>query len=229
VAGNALVAATVAVTGIFAFGLIDPIKPLSAQWATYVNPFDNLFLFAAGVAIFYNLGAVEVRHRWRFLLLILPIIAFAAYPVAGDQVNIVTGAARVFFSAVSIAIVAGFYKAAPPLPKSAAAALGWLGAVSYGVYLIHPFIIDGLVNALGNPPIIGAWLFVLIVAGMAIAAASTIYVLIERPATNVGRIVATHAGANIARLGQLRVKMSRRDHAQNISSQISPEADVEAF
>jgi len=38
----------------FAFYLIDAESTLSLQWNTYINPFNNLFLYVMGIGMYYN-------------------------------------------------------------------------------------------------------------------------------------------------------------------------------
>lgn len=197
--GNVMVGIAAVSGTVFAFVLLDPAKPLAIQWGTYINPFNNLFLFAAGVAIFYNLAGIKIGRPWRALMLIVPVTLFICYPSSGDQVHIVTGFGRVWLSAAAIAIVIGLYKAAPKLPKACAASLAWLGAISYGIYLIHPFVIDWLTLALDDLPWVEAWMFVIGVGAISIATASVIYAAIEQPFTKLGRGAATWIAANLAR------------------------------
>lgn len=186
--GNAVVLATAAIGATFAFALLEPARPLADQWATYVNPFNNLWLFAAGIAIFYNLREVDMRPALRWAFLLAPCCLFVLFPAKGDQISIVTGVPRVVLSLASIGVVIGFYQCTIKAPKLASESLKKLGHISYGVYLIHPFLIDGAVFVLGENPAAPP-LFVALVCIGTIAVSALVYAKLEKPMNNLGRSI----------------------------------------
>jgi peptidoglycan/LPS O-acetylase OafA/YrhL len=57
--GNVLTGATVLVGLVFSHVLLDAQVPIAEQWGTYVNPFNNLFLYCGGIALYYNANQLE--------------------------------------------------------------------------------------------------------------------------------------------------------------------------
>lgn len=140
--GDAMVVMTAGVGLLFAFSILSADDNLGGQWDAYINPFNNLFLYCAGLAVYYNFKGVTVPLNWRPLILGSFLLAFFIYPASGDQINLVTGFNRVFMSIVSVGVVFSFYKCAPVLPKIIDRNLERLGVATYGVYLLHPIVMD---------------------------------------------------------------------------------------
>jgi exopolysaccharide production protein ExoZ len=138
--GDALTLSALTVFVLFAFRLISSDTSLAAQWAVYINPFNNLFFYSAGVALYYNFRDTIVPPRWRMPLLLSAIAAFLFYPATGDQISIASGFNRIALAVIVILIVFGFYKCAPSLPSAIGRRLKDLGAATYGVYLLHPLV-----------------------------------------------------------------------------------------
>lgn len=140
VLGNAILLFTFSIGILFAFHLLDSNVNLDLQWAIYVNPFNNLFLYIAGIGIYYSLRNVEIPSKINISLLILVLFLFFILPFHGDQIVLVTGIGRIVFSLLSLLIVIGFYKLKFNVGKSIGILLENLGLATYGIYLIHPFI-----------------------------------------------------------------------------------------
>jgi peptidoglycan/LPS O-acetylase OafA/YrhL len=142
VKGNALLFLSLLVAILFAFVLLDSQKPLAEQWGTYINPFNNIFLYVAGIAIYYNLKSVDITRPTLVILFCVSIAIFLFYPVAGNQVEIITGVNRVVFLLASITLVYVFYKFPyySFIPRSVQYPLGQLGLATYGIYMLHPVV-----------------------------------------------------------------------------------------
>ena len=127
---------------IFAFFLLRDSATLASQWRTYINPFNNLFLYVVGVAIFYHFKDVMLNQAINLLLFISALFFFLFYPVSGDQILLVTGLNRVFFVLFSIVLVVSFYKfnLYSFVPRYFGVPLEQFGLATYGVYLLHPVI-----------------------------------------------------------------------------------------
>ena len=185
--GNALVASSAGVGLLFSQWLLDPTVPLSRQWATYINPFNNLFLYAAGIAIYFNAGQARGLLT-SALLLIAGVAVFTVYPVIGDTVHIVTGWNRWIFSAASIGIVLAVYGTSLRLPAWIGTPLVHLGLATYGVYLLHPVIFKAL--HLLAPDLARSWAgwgMLATVSVLTIAVALVIYHRIEHPMVLLGK------------------------------------------
>lgn len=186
--GNLLTCGAVVVACWFSFGVLNPAGSLAEQWAQYINPFNNLFLYCGGIALYYNVRDVSLRMDWLAALFFAGLAVFLFYPVSGDQINIVTGGARVAFSLASLMLVLAFYKNTVALPNVLAAPLTQLGVVTYGVYLLHPIVYRTIIFGLKKlhmqlPPaaMIG------MTVGLTVVAALLSFRLLEDPFVRIGK------------------------------------------
>ncbi|MBL8286723.1 MAG: acyltransferase [Rubrivivax sp.] len=147
-AGNSLVALSLLPGLYFAWFALDPARTLASQWLTYINPFNNLGLYAIGLALYFNARDLKLGTPAVLALLAVGCAVLAWYPVGGDLVVTVTGWPRVAFVAASTAIVLGFFRLGAALPRWLAAPLALLGAATYGVYLLHPIVFQAIERSL---------------------------------------------------------------------------------
>lgn len=187
--GNFLTLLAVLIGLYFAFSIINPEVHLRYQWAKYINPLNNLFFYCAGLAIFYNFRDTQIPAPWRFPLFLLPLLAFALFPVSGDQIGIVAGYTRVAFSCIAIALVFVFYKCAPVLPRFLDDKLELIGLISYGIYLLHPIAWTWTKTALPHIGITSPTVLHAITLITTLAAAFLIYQILERPMMRLGKIL----------------------------------------
>lgn len=138
--GNIIFVISLALGYYFSFHLLDSSLPLSTQWSTYINPFNNFFLFIAGIFLYYNFRFVKIGKAVNYLILILCLLFFIFYPVEGNQINIVTGITRIAFCFLSIFLVLAFFKLEIQLPAFLENMLDKFGMATYGVYIYHPVI-----------------------------------------------------------------------------------------
>jgi peptidoglycan/LPS O-acetylase OafA/YrhL len=185
--GNLGLTATLIPAALFSFRFLSPASALGDQWAVYINPFNNLFLYYAGLAIYFNYRTLEVPHRWRTAAFLAPLAAFVLWPVSGNQIYLVTGANRLAFSVICIAATFAFYKCAPTLPEIVAVGLKRLGEASYGVYLLHPIVWRYLSKVcilcrLDHPALVK-----FMVAPVTIALSLILFKYVERPMIKLGK------------------------------------------
>jgi peptidoglycan/LPS O-acetylase OafA/YrhL len=124
----------------FAFYVLDNKQTLSQNWHEYVNPLNQLFLFASGMLVGYLYGKSDKNNVLYFLILIIGLLIFALFPVKGNSINIVTGLNRIVFTLASLFICIGFYKLEWQMPQILHTPLKKLGDASYSVYLLHPLL-----------------------------------------------------------------------------------------
>jgi exopolysaccharide production protein ExoZ len=138
--GNLFLVASIFIGILFAFYFLDSKIVLSTQWAMYVNPFNNLFLYIIGISMYYNFKDVSINNSINMLILLIVIALFCFLPFSGDQILIVTGLGRIIFVLLSTIIVFCFYKIRIKLPLFIASIFEGLGLATYGIYLIHPVV-----------------------------------------------------------------------------------------
>ncbi|MBG6079390.1 acyltransferase family protein [Rubrivivax gelatinosus] len=188
--GNAFLLVTLAIGAGFAFRWMSPQVTLAAQWATYVNPFNNLFLYTAGVALYFNAKGPAWSTARVLAAMAVALGVFVLYPVAGDQALLVTGANRFVFSAASVLLVLAFFKSAIALPRLLATPLTQLGLATYGVYLLHPLVREGCRLWL---PDVGAAVQVPLVAVLTVVVSVVLYHRFELPLMQLGKRLARPA------------------------------------
>jgi exopolysaccharide production protein ExoZ len=82
-AGNLFFLISLAVGGLFAFYLLDSRTDIGPQWHTYINPFNNLFLYVMGIAIYYNFRQINIPTLLNLALLLMAVSLFCFYPSMG--------------------------------------------------------------------------------------------------------------------------------------------------
>lgn len=140
--GNFFLLVCFLITLVFAFYFLDSSVSISnqSQWIKYINPFNNLFLYVSGLAIYYNFKDKDFNSRIIYVTLLVTSLLFCFLPFDGDQINIVTGFGRVIFLLLSILIVICIYKFNFQLPFFLNKPFEILGLATYGIYLLHPVI-----------------------------------------------------------------------------------------
>jgi len=139
--GNILLLISAIIGGYFSFVILNPLATLNSQWNTYINPFNNLWLFDLGIAIFYNFKDRKLNQILVRTMLICSSLLFIFYPVYGDLINMVTGINRLIFSLLSTIIVISTFKLEIDLPRLVEKFLNYIGEGCYGIYIIHPIVI----------------------------------------------------------------------------------------
>lgn len=182
--GNLLLLATAGIDAAFAIHWLHADATLASQWAIYINPFNNLFLYTAGVGLFYNAAGPVWSNARTFAAMIVAVAVLAFYPVMGDQALIVTGANRFVFCAASVLLVLAFYKSGIALWLGIATPLTQFGLATYGVYLLHP-----LVRELCRPalPASGAVVTVPLTIGLTLLVSWVLYHRFELPMMQLGK------------------------------------------
>ncbi len=194
-AGNVVLLASCIISIWFAFVALDNEKTLAEQWSLYINPFNNLALYLAGLALYYNTRAINNDSAVALACLCTGIGLFVLYPAAGDVVNIVTGSNRVVFCVASLLTVYGFYRCAIKLPVVIARLLTNLGLATYGIYLLHPIINSAATLALRKTGVeLDPVIIIVTVSLASFATALLTYQLMELPMIRLGKKVSERIG-----------------------------------
>ncbi|MNG84332.1 Acyltransferase family protein [compost metagenome] len=174
----------------FSFGVLDSSLPLSEQWPTYINPFNQLFLFMCGAAVGKYAPKVTISNKSLLIICLLSSLAFIFYPVSDDKINLVSGVNRIIISALCVAFVFSLYKLNPSYDNLLTNALGKLGEISYSIYLMHPIVaipVTFVAKKIGMPIGFGyaaSFICVIIVGFIT-------YYLVEKPMMRVGASIAS--------------------------------------
>lgn len=183
----------------FAFFLMTPKINLGEQWVTYINPWNQLFLFVCGIAcgrIYYQLG--NIGNVKAYGLLTLALLAFVLYPSVGNQINITTGFPRLGYTAICVLAAYACLNIRITAENFVTKCLGLLGDLSYSLYLMHSAIATLTLNVL--MPKMGitdkTWqlLFLLLVVLPYLFAISyVVFVGVEKPFIKLGKKVSKRA------------------------------------
>lgn len=170
----------------FAFFLMDEALPLWAQWKMYLNPLNQIMLFAGGVLIGYIFSGKQINNIYGIGLLIISVLAFVFYPVDGDQGKLIAGINRMAFTFISFGLTISFLIIRLKPVMGFSFILSKLGEISYSVYLLHPIVYNilqkyGHVNNKSNLMISGicGTLFVSVI----------VYYFYEKKFMQLGQIV----------------------------------------
>lgn len=137
--GNTIVFLSTIIGLYFSFYLLQSNISLAIQWGKYINPFNNLFLYFCGIALYYNFKDIDLTN-YSYVFITLSLIIFIYYPVYGDQIKLVTGANRIIFSTSSILLILGFYKLNYKQNNIFTFFFANLGETTYGIYILHPLV-----------------------------------------------------------------------------------------
>lgn len=185
--GNLFTLAAIALGMVYS-ATLDPYTNLMYQWAAYINPLNNFFLYCIGIALFYNLHKVKISENTLFLLVSAAALGFIFSPFTGDLIVLVTGTGRVLFSLYSVLLVISFYKITSYPPRVITFFLNGLGLSSYSLYLMHPFVYSSVKTRLGTSDVF------LIIAKSSVDTliiSFIIYCLFEWPFIKLGKYLTT--------------------------------------
>ena len=135
-----LCAALLALYVYFAFYVLYETQALTSQWAYFINPLNQVFLFLGGYLIGFWFNKWNISRGTSFILIALAALLFVVYPVEGNVIHLVTDSTRLVFTALCFTVCFAFYKLDFKLPAVADYYLKMLGEVSYSLYLLHPIV-----------------------------------------------------------------------------------------
>lgn len=126
---------------LYAFWWLQPNVPITQQWAVYVQPGNHLFFFLIGMAMGLYPALLPHWPSKSWYLIALTLFAGVLYfPIGTEVSELICGWPRVFYSLSCMGIVAALYASGLQLPTLPHRWFQWLGAISYGIYLLHPLV-----------------------------------------------------------------------------------------
>jgi peptidoglycan/LPS O-acetylase OafA/YrhL len=181
--GNLALLMAILIGFFFAFYSLDSNLTLARQWNTYINPFNNIFLYFSGLALYYNFHELKLKCIAP-ILIISSIAVLYFYPVSGDQIHIVTDFNRLILSTTAIILTLGFYKLEmPTIPAWLSKTLSNIGEATYGIYLIHPVIFLYITRLFNLNPY--SKIFITII--LTILISNLLYYIYEKPFIKIGK------------------------------------------
>ncbi|PAU54952.1 hypothetical protein BZL41_21680 [Pseudomonas sp. PIC25] len=176
----------------FAFVALTPENTLAKQWATYVNPLNQLFLFALGIGAAWARRKIEITQRAAAAALIFSVFIFIMYPAKGDLITLVTGIERLVFTFCCGGACFSLLYLRPSFPNFIDKPLRFLGDTSYSIYLLHGVIskysLTYLYPLLSNDsPVIKCLFLFIFVLPCTILVSHFIYRHLEKPMIDAGK------------------------------------------
>lgn len=166
----------------FCFFYINSQSLLSIEWRKYVNPFNQIYLFFAGVVI----GMIKryiLIVKYFYLGVITLLAVFWLYPI-DKEIELITGITRITLSIIMCVICLAFYLSDLKFNKIVHKILIFFGDISYSIYLLHPITYAFLIkfNVIkGN-----SYVFLLINILAAVLISSISYFYIEKVFVKMG-------------------------------------------
>lgn len=108
------------------------------QWAIYVNPLNQVFLFLSGYLMGQYLTHMKFSSWVNISIFMIALIAFIFYVPVG--LNLAAGINRVILFAASFLLCLAFYKNTFRLIPTVDNSLRFLGEASFSIYLLHPIV-----------------------------------------------------------------------------------------
>ncbi|MEY0170140.1 acyltransferase family protein [Providencia rettgeri] len=128
----------------YAFLVIDSNKNPYEVWRYYINPFNQMLFFIAGMVIakYANQLRELLKNKYCYLMLFFSLFIFALIPASGTWVSIATGWERLTFTFITIVVVATTLSIKVEKDNLITKSLHFLGNISYPLYLLHGIFFD---------------------------------------------------------------------------------------
>jgi peptidoglycan/LPS O-acetylase OafA/YrhL len=140
------------------------------------------------------LGTLEYRRLKVNQGLIIGFLLFFSslflyYPIDSSQTLLIAGNNRLLFSALSIGICFCFFMLKTDRFLGIEKAFGYLGEISYSVYLLHPFCHSAARLLFGKFQIIPPWVFFIISILITLFLSFLCYQYFEKPLIRLGKTI----------------------------------------
>jgi exopolysaccharide production protein ExoZ len=189
--GDVIVLASLILSAMFAFCILDEGINLEDQWKTYVNPFNNFSFYLLGVYLYATFSSISIKWKVNACLLILASLAFVFLPAKGDLISLVTGINRMLFIVISGISVLCFWKMNVHNANILWKMFEIFGITTYGVYLLHP-IVNHAVTYIYRCLDIKNKMFIIVTASLiTVVVAGLSYYLFEKRLLESGKLIAT--------------------------------------
>lgn len=171
----------------YAYVLLNTDVSLKDQWSIYIHPLNQYFLFVGGAAIVAFFKDSKISNGLVISLLLMAILVFVFYPVSEGDILLVTGTRRMVYAICCFLVCFSTFKLQFDYPVILHKILGFMGKISYSMYLIHPIMIL-LVVKLGL--LQDFKLFqVLTVLALTFVISGLVYYFIEEKFINLGGVI----------------------------------------
>jgi peptidoglycan/LPS O-acetylase OafA/YrhL len=185
--GNLLFGFSLLIAAYFAFEALSVEVDLSDQWAVYVNPFNNLFFYASGIAMYYFFQNRKLMGSLGLTFAFVGLAILFFMPAQGNQIVLVTFWNRFIFSLALVLLVVFFYQWKIILPRFLAYLFNLMGESAYGIYLLHPIVYTYLNWGAKKMGIISSPFLIIFTAIFTILLAYCSYVFFEKPIIQWGK------------------------------------------
>lgn len=110
-------------------------------WPYYVQVANHAWFFVAGMGLMLarNVAGRLPQAMWLFLLAGSALL-FVLWPIGADPIGLLQGKNRVFLAGLAVLATASWCFGIKSAPGILHRVMAWLGAISYGLYLLHPLV-----------------------------------------------------------------------------------------
>lgn len=152
----------------FAFKVLQVNQSIINQWEIYINPFNQLTFFIAGMYMALYKDQIVFNKTTLLTLFIITTCVFCFYPVTGNPINLVIGVPRVIFTLDCFILTLVVSKTGSISIAPIHQVLKWFGDVSYSLYLVHPISWAIAIKMAHHFPVLHHYIFINILAGILI-------------------------------------------------------------
>jgi len=164
---------------------------LGEQWGSYINPWNQLYLFMGGVLIgAYRSSKFTVPSIVLWIAVAAVLVAPVILP-AGDRLSFVAGWNRVAFSVMIFGLCLLAANTREDHHPLIGRVFAFLGVTSYSIYLLHPFVfrfVHGFLRRVLHvklPPVAEIVIAIPVTFGVCYLS----YILLEKHGIRLGRML----------------------------------------